>query len=618
MLSESESSETECDTESDDNEFYPYSSIQIKKSDIVRSVAINDNVKKLIESKQNDDVYDFLDETVYREFENSCCWSFSACKIVNGELAAHAKCSEAKCKSKLYLHTQDEKSKLNFVVQSFDTTLVDQHSKKRPVKGSRRVRIERDHGGQSALQIQADLVGECVTSEKPTFLPARIPNISTIRQIGHKKKSKRTFAKDTYESLTKMKYDPNFKNCIQEIGLNPFFVLYSTIGQQEYIRIELNKRKYLTLSIDATGVAVKPPTLSAVSDKTGKKKKNFLYMICVNGKVKTIPVYQLITQDHTATSIMGMMNKFKFKTGYLPNEIIMDGSKALLAASVQSFCLIETTNEYISQCIDYLVYKTGNLPKVFIRMDRSHFIKNLHRASKLRKIDPRTRKLLLCTIGFIIQSLNHEVVFGAITDLFVIIQSTYVTSFASESLAKLQKLCTDFDESIYLEEVEEGANDDIDDDESHEIVKSLKTTSAYKWIFNGYENAAADVRNNKEKATFENVYYIENQDIHDYLIELFATIPLWSNIMVDSFQSPNCTATSSGLESQFKNLKSLILTNKSNIRADLFVRHHVEFLRNHLKIQLPLNNSTTAIGAVEPTDKRNEIDECGAYFTIII
>lgn len=60
---------------------------------------------------------------------------------------------------------------------------------------------------------------------------------------------------------------------------------------------------------------------------------------------------------------------------------------------------------------------------------------------------------------------------------------------------------------------------------------------------------------NDEGATIENAYFAPS--LERILILILTRIPLWSNIMVKTFKSKNLCATSSGLESYFKNLKHL-------------------------------------------------------------
>lgn len=66
-------------------------------------------------------------------------------------------------------------------------------------------------------------------------------------------------------------------------------------------------------------------------------------------------------------------------------------------------------------------------------------------------------------------------------------------------------------------------------------------------------NIVSELDINAEKGDIENTYYAP------HLEQLFTVIltrtPLWSNIMMAVFNSTNVCASSSGLESYFKNLK---------------------------------------------------------------
>lgn len=73
-----------------------------------------------------------------------------------------------------------------------------------------------------------------------------------------------------------------------------------------------------------------------------------------------------------------------------------------------------------------------------------------------------------------------------------------------------------------------------------------------------------------EQANIENAYYAPH--LEKIFILILTRIPLWTNIMMTVFQTESACATSSGLESYFKNLKHLtgndlkkkILPNDSN------------------------------------------------------
>lgn len=60
-----------------------------------------------------------------------------------------------------------------------------------------------------------------------------------------------------------------------------------------------------------------------------------------------------------------------------PHEINLDQTAALFGADVQRFTGLKSTNEYISVCMNSILYGTA-VPDTLIRIDRFHFVRNIH------------------------------------------------------------------------------------------------------------------------------------------------------------------------------------------------------------------------------------------------
>lgn len=78
----------------------------------------------------------------------------------------------------------------------------------------------------------------------------------------------------------------------------------------------------------------------------------------------------------------------------------------------------------------------------------------------------------------------------------------------------------------------------------------------------------------------ENMYFAPNYV--KYLTRTFVRMPLWSNIMLNTFGSDNKAATSTPVENTFKEIKSLLRINVKR-RIDIFLRKHLESLYGLLK-----------------------------------
>lgn len=78
--------------------------------------------------------------------------------------------------------------------------------------------------------------------------------------------------------------------------------------------------------------------------------------------------------------------------------------------------------------------------------------------------------------------------------------------------------------------------------------------SNFRWIMEILSNQDFDAQNKEMIEQIDNLYYAPN--LEQSFILILTRIPLWSNIMMDAFGSKNECATSSGLESYFKNFKN--------------------------------------------------------------
>lgn len=79
------------------------------------------------------------------------------------------------------------------------------------------------------------------------FVPAHLPTANTLRK-------QNTYGADPIEGLRNMKLQ-RFRNDIQNIGLDPFFVYYSTPLQREWYNTQFRRRN-ANISIDASGLGL--------------------------------------------------------------------------------------------------------------------------------------------------------------------------------------------------------------------------------------------------------------------------------------------------------------------------------------------------------------------------
>lgn len=219
-------------------------------------------------------------------------------------------------------------------------------------------------------------------------------------------------------------------------------------------------------------------------------------------------------------------------------------------------------------------------PTCFIRIDRSHFVKSLFRSKQLQRVDKKKANLFRRIVGYIIQSSSLEEIEIIAKDLFTIINFEFIDSNVSGAKERLMKLV----ESHIVEEISSDVKNKFDRDENCNL--------------DNY-SVKSDITDQKvNKAAIENFFYSPN--LMGYFIKLFVRLPLWSNVMCRKFKSKNYIPSSSGSESNFKNIKHLL---KRPHRVDKFSKFHLDHLSGYLKQSLAEHNNTTRkVQSVKPTE----------------
>lgn len=122
---------------------------------------------------------------------------------------------------------------------------------------------------KSAYALHSEMADGCMDLGDPE--PAHLATLNAMR-IAKCRSQSEDSSKHAVLALYDMKQRK--PSCIQNIGLNPFHVYYSTDAQRAWYKHETS-RKRTVVSIDATGLGLLPP----LHDKT----YIFLYVICAHG-----------------------------------------------------------------------------------------------------------------------------------------------------------------------------------------------------------------------------------------------------------------------------------------------------------------------------------------------
>lgn len=175
---------------------------------------------------------------------------------------------------------------------------------------------------------------------------------------------------DPIFGIVSLKYSCEHQGSIYNIGCDPFIVHY-WIPTQEYIYKTYRRDKWTTQYIDATGSLVLPIV------RTNNKIVSahiFLYQIVIEINGDTVPICQQLSEKQNITSIYFWLRNWMDCGMKVPNEIVLDYSKALLRTISRAYCNQTTIKDYIDNCFKFLQSQNHSLPHTFIRVDVAHII----------------------------------------------------------------------------------------------------------------------------------------------------------------------------------------------------------------------------------------------------
>lgn len=370
-----------------------------------------------------------------------------------------------------------------------------------------------------------------------------VPYIRNMYQMKYRNRIlESTTGPDPIRAIAQMRGMPEFYNCIDEVDYYPFSCFYSTSSQQRFSREE-SYRKDSYIAIDSTGVSVILPPECEISTRTNTMKRCMLYNIVILGSKTSKAVYQMLTQSHNSTQIFKMLDLFKEKQHHdkNPKEVFIDESPALLLACVKVFLSMNSTNEYIDYCFDCLMTK-DKVKKTYIRIDRSHVVKTIHRIKKIKKLrNPRT-VFYQRALGYLIQIKDFEEAKRMMNELFRCVNEQFLSQNDKnrENLIESVKNHNKFDS--VNEDKEANVDSDYADPFESEYIESRANIKRNKF-FDFVQNLAEKHRttHNDENDVFDNLknrsanpLYAPN--LESTLIEVLAKLPLYGNILNDCFK----------------------------------------------------------------------------------
>lgn len=138
---------------------------------------------------------------------------------------------------------------------------------------------------------------------------------------------------------------------------------------------------------------MKPPPFSSLSSLTGQLKPVFLYVISVRSDGINRPVFQALSQRHTSDFISYFLKYWRHFNNNKknPHEVVVDNSNALILASIQAFTMFQTRVAYLNACFRNLI-ENGEIDiGCYIRLDRSHIVKQIMNMEIFDRVDYRLK-----------------------------------------------------------------------------------------------------------------------------------------------------------------------------------------------------------------------------------
>lgn len=519
-----------------------------------------------------------LKEKIWQYSRRPCTWTFKN-KLIDSEdnVKIKGKCTQCSCTVEICSEKLTDKT-ATIKCTIFNTDNLVPHNPKLKSKMSpyKRNQLAKKLQYKSATVIHKEIASK-VIKYKDNAIPPILPTMNALRKIKHEKRQSNRLHANPILSLLMMSMLPSFKNLIREIKLVPnFYMYYWSEEQNQFYKDFLEKNpQEVTITIDATGSFFHPIKLPDGSTLT---KRLFLYVCMLTSKtIKSQAIFQMIADTHTADSISSWLKRWYKEIHTAPNEVVTDDSSALIAANVDAFTTSITVKNYLRQSFLVLRKLSVNLPEVFLRLDTSHFIKNVYNLPCFQNVDTPIKMFFIRCILLIKRSESFDEVKMIVSNMVKICTYKYYnTTNKAWDLAmqnmKERLFATEDPVPEYGGERETFYHDTLIIEEDNIMYWFDEIVEQQKSLF----QTPTETRNK---------YYLPH--LTSTLRRLLIKLPLWSNVMCPLYDTQNKSPTSSSVESYFKTLKHLLFetrTHKYNI--DEFLNIHYNFLQGETKVSL--------------------------------
>lgn len=524
---------------------------------------------------------DILREKIWLISRLPCTWNFKSYKVESEHhILVKGQCSQCSAFTKIAC----QKITDNIIEGQCQITVGEKNKKHDPRKKYRMnalvrrklaKKLKHDSASLVHKQLAAKMSKQGITDTAPV-----IPTLNALRKIKYEERKRMWLHNNVILSILTMAVTkPIF---LRDIHFFPrIHIYYWTDEQQQYCREYQSCFQRLTITLDATGSIFQPLKLPNGYELS---KRLFLYVIIlINQFDVCVPLCQMITDSHDTASVSAWLLQWLKNVRCHPDEVITDDSSALVAANVRTFSDFTCVKDYLLRCFSILNGNKEELPKTFIRLDTSHFIKTLYNLNCFENVDTKIKMYYIHCIRYIKECQDFALV--------------------KEIITKMIKLC------LHQNDFE---NDDSGLKESKQNLDNLLNSHKYADFKNVDQNEEfeydqividdAGVRDivawfdllvdNEKKSNPANSYVGKSSSYYlplfiPTLKRLFIKLPLWSNVMCSYFKSETLNASSSCVESYFRTLKQLVFKTKiARQRIDEYLQHHYDYIKGELHLAL--------------------------------
>lgn len=212
-----------------------------------------------------------LVEFIWDKLHIACCFSFQRGRYRTKDIIAEGRCSQSTCSTTITIVQVHNCRQLEVSINNYKANVYHDPDKKRRMLPVEKKDFAEKLKHRSASAVRNEILDAAMNVENCPE-PAHVYGLNAARIV----KCRENLAGrsgDAIQSLYDMKNE--FVNCIQHIGLDPFYVMFETVAQRTYYKREVERKRSI-ISIDATGLGLMSPNRN--------KTYIFLYLISCHGK----------------------------------------------------------------------------------------------------------------------------------------------------------------------------------------------------------------------------------------------------------------------------------------------------------------------------------------------